>query len=225
MTSHVASHLAAVRTRIAQATQKAGRPVDDVQLVAVSKRFDADHIRAAYAAGQRVFGENYVQELVEKIEALKDLVDIRFRFIGGLQRNKVKYLAPHGVAIDTVDSLRLAETIATRYTAEGTVCDALIQVNIGREPQKSGCLPEALPELVEAVRRLDGIRLRGLMTIPPDEAPEQTRRHFHALARMAEDCGLPELSMGMSADLEQAILEGATMVRIGTAIFGERPPR
>lgn len=225
MTSHVATNLEAVRARITAAAEKAGRPATDVQLVAVSKRFDADHIRAAYAAGQRVFGENYVQELVEKVEALRDLRDLRFRFIGGLQRNKVKYLAPHGVAIDTVDSLRLAETIATRYAAAGTECEALIQVNVGREPQKSGCLPEALPELVEAARTLEGIRLRGLMTIPPDDGPEETRRHFHALAALAERSGLPELSMGMSGDLEAAILEGATMVRIGTAIFGARPPR
>ncbi|HJK91767.1 MAG TPA: YggS family pyridoxal phosphate-dependent enzyme [Polyangiaceae bacterium LLY-WYZ-15_(1-7)] len=220
----VAANLAAVRARVDEACRRAGRDPAEVTLLAVSKVHGPEAIRAAYEAGQRVFGENYVQELVEKAEALADLPDLRFRFIGHLQRNKAKYLTRLGArlaAIDTVDSARLAKELAKRAAGEGLVLPVLLQVNVGREAQKSGVLPEAVEELVEAVRAHESLALRGLMTVPP--ADEDPRPHFRRLRELAEAHALPELSMGMSGDLEVAVEEGATMVRVGTAIFGPRP--
>jgi pyridoxal phosphate enzyme (YggS family) len=195
-----------------------------VQLVAVSKGHPEEVIRAAYAAGMRVFGENYAQELAAKASALSDLRDIRWRFIGHLQRNKIKLIEGARATVDTVDSSRLAQALSTRAGASGTDLEVLLQVNVGGEAQKSGCTPDEVPALVEAVRALPNINLRGLMTVAPHlDQVEATRPFFATLRELAEAHGLPELSMGMTHVLEPAVAEGATMLSIGTAIFGTRP--
>jgi pyridoxal phosphate enzyme (YggS family) len=216
--------IASVRDRIARACERVGRDPGSVQLIAVSKGHPEETIRAAYAAGLRVFGENYAQELAQKAAALSDLADIRWRFIGHLQRNKVKLIEQARATVDTVDSIRLAETISTRASARDADVELLLQVNVGGEAQKSGCAPGEVPELIEAVRRLPSVTLRGLMTVAPHfDEPADSRPIFAALRELATEHGLPELSMGMTHDLEPAVEEGATMVRIGTAIFGPRP--
>ncbi len=223
MADSIAENLAAVRSRIARAERASGRAEGSVKLVAVSKTFDADAVRAAYAAGQRVFGENYAQEIDAKAEAFASLPGVEVRFIGHAQSRKVKGLLQVVSAIDTVDSASLALEIDKRARAGKRMVEVLIQVNVGREPQKSGCLPEDLPALVTAVRALPQLRLTGLMTVPPHtDDPEGARPFFRALRELAITANLTELSMGMSHDLEVAIREGATQVRIGTAIFGAR---
>jgi pyridoxal phosphate enzyme (YggS family) len=210
-----------VRERIERACARAGRSASEVTLVAVSKTQPAAAVREAYAAGQRVFGENYVQELVEKAGALADLDGLRWHFIGHLQRNKVKDVVRVGAMIETVDSERLAAEIDKRAASTRV----LLQVNVAGEAQKSGCSPEELDALVPAVRALQLLERTGLMTVPPlGEAPEASRPHFARLRELAQRHALKELSMGMSADLEVAIEEGATLVRVGTAIFGSRSP-
>lgn len=214
-----------VRERIASACAAARRDPSTVSLVAVSKTQPAEAVREAYDAGQRLFGENYVQELAEKAAALSELPELTWHFIGHLQRNKVKSVIAvgAGVTVETVDSLRLAAEIDKRAASEGRVVPVLLQVNVAGEAQKSGCSPDELVTLVADVRALPHLSLRGLMTIPPlGRDPEASRPHFARLRGMASEHGLTELSMGMSADLEVAIEEGATMVRVGTAIFGER---
>lgn len=216
--------LSRVRDRIADACARVGRDPAGVTLVAVSKRHPAERVREAYAAGQRVFGENYVQELVEKADALADLDGARWHFIGHLQRNKAKLLARPGMVVETVDSERLAAELDKRAASAGLVLPVLVQVNVAGEAQKSGCAPEALDAILDAVASAAHLEARGLMTIPPAvDHPEAARPHFAALRALAEARGLAELSMGMSADLEAAIAEGATSVRVGTAIFGPRP--
>ena len=224
MSQKIAGAIERVQERIERACEGAGRDPGSVQLVAVSKGHPEEVIRTAYAAGMRVFGENYAQELAAKASALSDLRDIRWRFIGHLQRNKIKLIEGAQATVDTVDSARLAQALSTRAGASGTDLEVLLQVNVGGEAQKSGCTPDEVPALVEAVRALPNISLRGLMTVAPhlDEV-EATRPFFAALRGLAEANGLPELSMGMTHDLEQAVAEGATMLRIGTAIFGPRP--
>ncbi|MDQ3034365.1 MAG: YggS family pyridoxal phosphate-dependent enzyme [Myxococcota bacterium] len=223
MTSAIAERLAEVRARIAAACARAGRDASSVALVAVSKTHDAAAVRAAYDAGQRLFGENYVQELVQKARALEDLEDVRWHFIGHLQRNKSKDVATLASCIETVDSVRLVDAIAKRADALGIDVDVLVQVDVAGEPQKGGCAPAELDAVIDAVKRAPTLRLRGLMTIPPlGEAAERSRPHFRALRELASARSLAELSMGMSADLEIAIEEGATLVRVGTAIFGAR---
>jgi PLP dependent protein len=217
----IADRLAAVRERIAKACARAGRDPSAVSLVAVSKGKSAEGIREAYAAGQRLFGENYVQEMAQKVGALGDLPDLRVHFIGHLQRNKAKVVRPIARCVETVDSARLADALA-KVEAPAPL-PIYLQVNVAHEPQKSGCEPEALPELIAHVRALPSLALRGLMTVPPaDEDPEAARPWFRVLRSLADAHGLPEVSMGMSADLEVAIEEGATVVRVGTAIFGPR---
>ena len=225
MSHDISTAILRVRERIARACERASRDVDAVQLISVSKGHPVEAIRAAHEAGMRVFGENYAQELADKASLLSDLEGLKWRFIGHLQRNKVKLIERARATVDTVDSLRLAEAISSRAQLAGYEVELLIQVNVAREAQKSGCTPEALPALVEAVRALPNVKLRGLMTVAPDlEDPEATRPFFSALRELAKTHGLPELSMGMTHDLEQAVEEGATMLRIGTAIFGPRPP-
>ncbi|MCB9591835.1 MAG: YggS family pyridoxal phosphate-dependent enzyme [Sandaracinaceae bacterium] len=211
----IAERLAAVRETIARACDAAGRDPASVTLVAVSKRHPAAAVLEAMAAGQTVFGENYAQELVEKAAAVPGA---RWHFIGHLQRNKARQVIGTGATIETVDSVRLVEELDRR--AEGSL-DVLLQVDVAREASKSGCAVEELPELVAAARAASKLRLRGLMTVPP--AGEDPTRWFRALRELAQAHELPELSMGMSADLEVAIAEGATIVRVGTAIFGPRP--
>lgn len=224
MKHDIVSGIASVRDRIARACECVGRDPGSVQLIAVSKGHAEDAIRAAHAAGLRVFGENYAQELAQKAAALSDLSDIRWRFIGHLQRNKIKLIERARATVDTVDSIRLAEAISSRALARNADVEVLLQVNVGGEAQKSGCAPEEVPGLVEAVRGLPNITLRGLMTVAPHfDEPADSRPMFAALRELAREHGLPELSMGMTHDLEPAVEEGATMVRIGTAIFGPRP--
>lgn len=224
MSHDVAAAIERVHERIVLACQRSGRDPSSVQLLSVSKGHPEELIRVAYDAGMRVFGENYAQELAEKATRLNDLSDIGWRFIGHLQRNKIKLIERAQATVDTLDSLRLAEAISARATARGATVEVLVQVNIGDERQKSGCKPEEVPALVESVRALPNLTLRGLMTVAPHlEDADDTRPFFAALRELAQAQGLPELSMGMTHDLDQAVEEGSTMLRIGTAIFGPRP--
>lgn len=209
----VAERLAAIR---------AGIPAG-VTLVAVSKTVGPDAIREAYAAGQRDFGENYAQEWRAKADALADLEGLAWHFIGSLQTNKVKYLAGRVAAIHTVDRLELAREISRRFAARQATARVFLEVNTGGEASKAGCAPEDAPALAEAVRALPAVELAGVMGIPPPE--EDPRPHFRLLRTLRDRLGLHELSMGMSGDWRIAIEEGSTCVRIGTAIFGPRPPR
>ncbi len=194
-----------------------------VTLVAVSKTQPASAVREAWEAGQRDFGENYAQEWRQKAEALADLEGLRWHFIGSLQTNKVKLLAGRVAAIHTVDREELAREISRRFAQKGAVARVLIEVNTGGERTKGGCSPEDAPRLAEMVRTLPSIDLVGLTCIPPPG--EDARPHFRFLRELRDRLGLRELSMGMSADWRIAVEEGATLVRIGTAIFGERPAR
>jgi PLP dependent protein len=222
----IAETLAVVRERIEAACRRAGRQATDVRLLAVSKGHGPEAILAAYAAGQREFGENYVQDLAAKAAALGHVPDLRFRFIGRLQRNKVKTLVELGCSIDSVDSGALGHALSVHAQRLGRQVDTLIQVNVDREPQKAGVLPEAALELARELEALPGLRLRGLMAIPrAGDDPAVLRRSFKSLRVLGASVRLPELSMGMSADMELAIEEGATIVRVGTAIFGPRPRR
>lgn len=210
----IAARLAEVRARIARACDAAGRDPASVTLVAVSKTHPPEAIREAMDAGQTIFGENYAQELAQKAAQIEGA---RWHFIGHLQRNKARAVLATGAVIETVDSVRLVEELGRRAERETEV---LLQVDVAREASKSGCAVEELPALVEAARGAPRLRLRGLMTVPPFEG--DPRPWFRALRALAEAHGLPDLSMGMSADLEAAIAEGATIVRVGTAIFGPR---
>jgi pyridoxal phosphate enzyme (YggS family) len=209
--------LDAVRARIDAACARARRPIESVKLIAVSKTKPLDSVREALAAGQQTFGENYAQELREKADALPGC---EWHFVGALQTNKVKLVVGRAALVHTCDRMSLAEELGKRARSAGVVQRVLLEVNVGEEPQKAGALPAAVPALLEGVRAIDGIRCEGLMCIPP--ADGDPRRHFAALRELARHLGLGELSMGMSADYETAIEEGATLVRVGTAIFGER---
>jgi len=223
--SAIALRWAAVRERVVEACVRAGRDPTGVTIVAVSKTHPAEAVRAAAAAGATDFGENYAQELAEKRAELGDAV--RWHFIGRLQRNKAKLVAGQVALIHAVDSVELAEELAKR--AAGTLQPILISVNVAGETTKGGATPETAPALARAIAAVPGIRLDGLMTMPPPaDDPEASRPAFLALAalraRLAADLGqpLPVLSMGMSGDFEIAIACGATHVRVGTAIFGDR---
>jgi pyridoxal phosphate enzyme (YggS family) len=216
-----------VLDRMAQAAARAGRAAGDVRLVAVSKRQPAEAVRVVHAAGQRDFGENYVQEALAKMAECPS--DITWHFIGHLQTNKVKYVVGRFGLIHGVDSLKLARSLHDRARALGVTQDVLVQVNLAAEEQKSGILERDLAPLAEFLAGCRHLRWQGLMLMPPffDE-PERARPYFARLLALAErlraDFGLalPELSMGMTGDFEAAIEEGATLVRIGTRIFGER---
>ncbi len=194
-----------------------------VTLVAVSKTQPPEAIREAYAAGQRHFGENYAQEWRQKADALSDLAGLTWHFIGGLQTNKVKYLAPRAAWIHTLDRDELARELGKRYAAAGVTARVLVEVNLGGEAQKSGCAPDRVDGLVALARDLPGLEVAGLMCIPPPG--DDPRPHFIRLRALRDRLGLRELSMGMSADWRIAVEEGATLIRIGTALFGERPSR
>ena len=214
MTS-IATRLGAVRERIARACDAADRDPSSVTLVAVSKRHPVSAIREAMDAGQVLFGENYAQELAEKAA---EIDGARWHFIGHLQRNKARLVVPTGAVVETVDTPRLVAELGKRATG---VVEILIQVDVAAEESKSGCPVGELDALVAAARAAERVQLRGLMTIPPvvgDPSP-----HFSALRSLARRHELADLSMGMSADLEIAIRCGATIVRVGTAIFGPRP--
>lgn len=219
----VASNLAAVEARIAAACAAAGRARSEITLVAVSKTQPDALVREAFDAGLRIFGENYAQPLVERAALFRTLPGASLRMIGHLQRNKAKEVVECGAAVDSVDSLRLATAIDTHAEKAGRVVPVLLQVNVGGEDQKSGCAPRDVASLVTAIRALPGLSLRGLMTVPPHtDDPEGARPFFRQLRELASTHGLRTLSMGMSHDLEVAIQEGATEIRIGTAIFGAR---
>ncbi len=223
----LAQRFAAVRRHIEEACRRTGRDPQHITLVAVSKLQPAEAVAAALALGHRDFGENYAQELRDKALALAEFSLApapRWHFIGPLQRNKVRLVAGRASLIHTVDSVPLMQAIAARVGAQGPQ-DCLIQVNVGAEQQKAGCSEQELPVLLDAMAGSGGtVRCLGLMCIPPaSEDPEQSRPYFRRLRLLAEQSGLRELSMGMSHDFAVAIEEGATILRIGTALFGPRP--
>jgi pyridoxal phosphate enzyme (YggS family) len=225
--AQVQEALDAVRARIEAAARRAGRDPATVRLLAVSKTHGPDAVRAAYARGQRDFGENYVQELVPKAAALADLADLRWHLIGHLQTNKCRDVAGLVATVQSVDSERLVRELGRRATAAGRTVGILIQVNVAREAQKSGCDVEALPMILAAALGTPGVALRGLMTVPPAaDDPRASRPWFEALRALRDANGgealLPDLSMGMTHDMDEAIAAGATVVRVGTAIFGAR---
>lgn len=224
---HIPERLAEVQVRIAEATARAGRPPNSVRLVAVSKTKPAEAIRIAYAAGQRDFGENYVQELIDKAKQLEDLPDLRWHFIGSLQRNKAKPATNLSHLIHTVDRDELAVELDKRALALGKKLNVLLEVNVGDETSKSGVPIDGLKNLLETAQKAQNLNVKGLMAIPPFlDDPEAVRPYFVKLRQLRESFGgvanLPELSMGMSHDCAIAIEEGATIVRVGTAIFGSR---
>ena len=219
----VGANLAAVRGRIAAAAQAAGRPADSVSLVAVSKTQPAAAARAALKAGQRVFGENRVQEALAKFPGLRnEFPELALHLIGPLQTNKVKDAVAHCDVIETVDRPRLAAALAREMERTGRRLPCYIEVNTGEEPQKAGVLPGAADEFIRDCRDRLGLRIEGLMCIPPEH--EEPALHFALLREIARRNDLRVLSMGMSADFETAIRFGATHVRVGTAIFGARQP-
>ncbi len=218
----IAENLSTIRERIARAAQRAGRRPDDILLIGASKTVDAARIREAFAAGLTHFGENRVQEAEAKLAQLADIrAKTVWSLIGPLQTNKITRALQLFDAIHSVDSVRLAEAISTRAARDVPV---LLEVNIGGEASKSGFPPAELPTACEQARRFPHLRIEGLMTVPPQTLdPEQARPYFQALRRLRDQLGLTHLSMGMTGDFEVAIEEGATMVRIGRALFGERP--
>lgn len=222
--------LTATLTRIRAAEQADGRPRGSVALLAVSKTQPAAAIRALADAGQRCFGENYLQEALAKIAELADR-DLEWHFIGPLQSNKTRAIAEHFHWVHSVDRLKIAERLSAQRPEALPPLQICLQVNVSGEASKSGCTLDELPTLAQAVAALPRLRLRGLMAIPaPAAGYEAQRRPFRllreALERLnAAGLALDTLSMGMSDDLEAAIAEGATLVRVGTALFGTRPPR
>ncbi len=226
----VRERLDGVRDRLAEAARRSGRRPEAVRLIAVSKFHPASSVAAAAACGQRLFGENYIREARAKQDALARM-PLEWHCIGHVQSNKAADAAGRFALIHTLDAERTAQALSRRL-APGTVQEVLIQVNTGNEPQKTGIAPEGVPALAEALLALPGLRLRGLMCLPPcfDDA-EAARPHFAALRNLRDALSrrlgleLPELSMGMSGDFEQAVEEGATLIRVGTDIFGPRPER
>jgi len=226
----IADKLARVHERIASACASAGRPVESVTLLVVSKTFGSDAVRAAHAAGEHRFGENYVQEGLEKILSLGELRErIEWHLIGPLQSNKTRVVAEHFDWVHTVDRLKLAERLSAQRPAALPPLDICLQVNISGEASKAGLAPRDVAEVALAVASLPRLNLRGLMAIPEPAGDFEIQRRPHRALRevfealQAEGLPLDTLSMGMSADLEAAIAEGSTLVRVGSAIFGERP--
>lgn len=231
----ISANLQAVKRRIIAACSLAGRDPAAVTLLAVSKTFPAAALREAVACGQRAFGESYVQEALAKQAQLADL-DLEWHFIGPLQSNKTRAVATHFGWVHSIDRLKIAERLSAQRPETLPPLNVCVEVNVGGEASKSGCAPDEAPALCQAVARLPRLHLRGLMTIPvpgrgsPAENSALARRQFAMLRRLRDrieeesGLGLDTLSMGMSGDLEEAIIEGATIVRVGTAIFGKRSP-
>lgn len=230
----IADNIARIRERISQAAARAGRSPDSVMLMAVSKVVEPERIRQAYQAGIRVFGENRVQEFDDKASVIKDLENIEWHLIGHLQTNKAKKAIEIFQAIDSLDSPRLAQKLDQAAQISGRVLPVLIEINVGGEENKSGVSPDSseMEELLRGAEKLSHLQVRGLMTIPPyTEDPEGARPYFRKLrdlrdaiaARRLSRIQMDVLSMGMTHDFEVAVEEGSTCVRIGTAIFGERP--
>lgn len=223
----IEKNLSLVRERIEHAASKVRRDPRGIKLVAVTKTVTVERIREAMAAGAMIFGENYVQEAARKIEEIGQ-TGIQWHLIGHLQTNKAKYAVRLFDLIHAVDSVALARELDKRAAAGGKIVDCLIEVNLSQEASKFGLVKERTPELVHELRDLKNISLQGLMTMPPyGDDPEAARPYFIALRELREEIAgsgipLPELSMGMSSDFEVAIEEGATIVRVGRAIFGER---
>jgi PLP dependent protein len=224
----VAARLADVHERIERAARACGRDPGGVRLVAVSKTKPLEAIREAYAAGQRAFGENYAQELAAKAEALADLPELEWHFVGHLQTNKARLAAKHAHVVHAVDSAALARELGKRVAREGRVLSlpVLVEVNVTGEPQKAGATPSEIDEVMAAVRAQPGLGLKGLMTLPPGGDLVAARRVFETLVSLRNLHGgvavLPELSIGMTADLEVAVACGATIVRVGVGVFGPR---
>lgn len=223
----IGENLQAVRGRIMTAARACARDPAQVQLLAVSKTFGADVIAAAYACGQHAFGENYVQEALDKMATLKARA-IDWHFIGPIQSNKTRAIAENFAWVHSVDRVKIAERLAAARPSTLPPLNVCVEVNVGGEASKSGVALRDVTALVRAIAGLPALKLRGLMTIPPpSDDPAVQRRHFAALRALKDELNaagftLDTLSMGMSADLEAAIAEGATIVRVGTAIFGER---
>ena len=228
--SNIADRLAGIRERMAAAARSAGRDPSSIRLVAVSKTFPIDAIREAYAAGHRDFGENRVQEALQKIASATDL-EIRWHLLGHLQLNKARKAVPVFAAIHSVDSLALLKKIDAAAVEAGRTAELLLQVDLAGEATKFGASPDEVPRLLDAAAACRAARVTGLMTLPPlPDSPEDARPWFRRLRDLRDGwlaSGVPpemlsELSMGMSGDFEVAIQEGSTMVRVGTAIFGSR---
>jgi hypothetical protein len=217
-----------VRARIAAACIAAGRPLESVRLLAVSKTWPAASVREAIAAGQRAFGENYVQEAIDKKAELASLSPdpgLEWHFIGPLQSNKTRLVAENFAWVHSVDRLKIAERLSAQRPPELAALQICLQVNVSGEASKSGCDPDQVATLARTLATLPGLRLRGLMAIPePSDDPLKQRQQFAILRRLRDSLPmeLDTLSMGMSHDLEAAIMEGSTLLRIGTAIFGQR---
>ncbi|MEC9484005.1 MAG: YggS family pyridoxal phosphate-dependent enzyme [Halomonas sp.] len=229
----VSESLKRARQRLAQALEGAGRPADAARLLAVSKTKPAAMIREAHACGQRDFGENYLQEALDKQGELADLTDIVWHFIGPLQSNKTRAVAEHFAWVHSVDRIKLARRLSEQRPASLGPLNVCLQVNVSGEASKSGVAPDDLDALADEVAALPNLRLRGLMAIPAPASDLAAQRRplarlrqlLEALRQRHEQASLDTLSMGMSDDLEAAILEGATLVRLGTAIFGARASR
>jgi pyridoxal phosphate enzyme (YggS family) len=229
----IAANIASIHERIAAAARRAGRKPNEIALMAVSKTHPPERIREAYEAGLRLFGENRVQEFASKIGALQNLPDVVWHMIGHLQTNKASKTVELFNAVDSVDSLKLAEKLDAAARQLGKKLTVLIEINVGGEAAKSGTAPDSpeLEELLLAAPHLDGLQFRGLMTVPPfTDDPQAARPYFRKLrelrdaiaARKLPSVSMDVLSMGMSHDFELAIGEGSTCVRVGTAIFGKR---
>jgi pyridoxal phosphate enzyme (YggS family) len=224
----IAARLAEVQERIARAAVAVGRDPKAIKLVAVSKTKSIEQIREAYAAGQRAFGENYAQELATKAEALAELTDVEWHFIGHLQTNKARVVAAHAHVVHTVDGVALARELGKRAAKmeRAKPLPVLIEVSLGGEAQKAGATASEIAEVMQTLSEQPSLALRGLMTVPPASDQDAAKRVFETLVSLRNLHGgaavLPELSMGMSHDLEIAVACGATLVRVGTAIFGAR---
>lgn len=227
------ARLRAVRHRIEQACLRAGRSPDEVQLLAVGKTFAAEDVLRLARLGQRTFGENYLQEALDKVArcaALAPDTALEWHFIGPIQSNKTRPIAEQFDWVHSVDRERIARRLSEQRPAGATPLNVCVQVNISQEASKSGCSPQEAATLARVIATLPGLRLRGVMSIPaPTDDPTVQRAQFAALRAVfetlrAEHAGVDTLSMGMSDDLEAAIAEGSTMVRVGTALFGTRAP-
>jgi pyridoxal phosphate enzyme (YggS family) len=227
--NNIAANLEQINHRIKNACQKSGRDPETVKLIAVSKIKPAEQVEEAFHAGQKRFGESYVQEFRDKQPLVEAAVE--WHFIGGLQSNKVKYLRGKVVMIHSVDRLSLAKEISNQWSKIDQVANILLQVNVGDELSKSGCAPDELETLSRSIAPLSNLKICGLMCLPPhSDDPEEVRPYFAQLRQLSEqlkqlqlpNLEMSELSMGMSGDFEVAIEEGATLVRVGTAIFGAR---
>lgn len=227
MNPSIADNLARVRAQIQAACQAAGRAPNSVRLLAVSKTWGPDAVRQAHAAGVAAFGENYIQEAVDKISALRDL-PLEWHCIGPIQSNKTRLVAEHFDWVHSIDRLKIAQRLSEQRPAQLPPLQVCIQVNVDGGENKSGVSPQELPALAQAVAALPRLRLRGLMTIPEPAETPALMRAVHAQARALlealrqQGLALDTLSMGMSADMDAAIAEGSTLVRVGTAIFGQR---